>query len=404
MHLIDCAIQSLDRSKTYVIAVSFGVDSMVLLDACRRQRLTIAIAHVNYHRRVESNHEQSQLEQYAFTHDIPLYVLDVESLPLGNFQAKARDARYAFFSSLIQEGVAEFVLTAHHLDDHLETALFQQRRGGMYRKLGLESETTIHHVTVIRPFLDIKKEMIYAYQHMHTIPFSEDSSNQKLVYTRNRIRHEFQGWTDEQKQQLLQDINAHTNLSETKKDELKTVTTSFRVLIADYVQLDAFGQFLFWVSWFEKFGIRLEVTTSFLSRINRYIQSKKPNIVHPITKTCTLYKAYDHFALIDAALIQPIDRLLHRPESIDHLLYELQTQHFKGCPYPIVLRYGRAEDKQHIGQHHKSFRRLMIDWKVPLYLRTCYPVVTNPKQTLIWIPPYNQKTTDKSTQWVLFKV
>ena len=61
--------------------------------------------------------------------------------------------------------------------------------------------------------------------------------------------------------------------------------------------------------WFEKFGIRLGVTTSFLSRINRYIQSKKPNIIHPMNETCTLYKAYDHFAIIDAALIQPIDRL-----------------------------------------------------------------------------------------------
>jgi len=67
----------LDSTKTYVVAVSFGVDSMVLLDQCRRAGLSIIIAHVNYHRRDVSNLEQSQLEQYALQHDIPIYVLDV---------------------------------------------------------------------------------------------------------------------------------------------------------------------------------------------------------------------------------------------------------------------------------------------------------------------------------------
>ena len=404
MHPIDRAIQSLNRSKTYVIAVSFGVDSMVLLDACRRQGLTIAIAHVNYHRRVESNQEQHQLEQYAFTYDIPLYVLDVESLPLGNFQAKARDARYSFFSSLIQEGVADIVLTAHHLDDHLETALFQQRRGGMYRKLGLEFETSIHQVPVIRPFLHIKKESMYAYQHTHSIPFSEDSSNKKLTYTRNRIRYELQGWSDEQKRLLLEKIDAHNKHSERMQNELTNLKESHRISITDYVRRDAYSQFLLWVTWFAMHQVRMEVNASFLARIHRFIQSKKPNIVHPLNTTWTLYKAYDHFALIDASWFHPIDRLLHRPEAIHHPLYDLELRHFKACPYPLVFRYGRAEDSQQVGLVKKSFRRLMIDWKVPLYLRTCYPVVTNPKQTLIWIPPYNQKTTDKSTQWVIFKV
>jgi tRNA(Ile)-lysidine synthetase-like protein len=404
MHPIDRAIQSLDQSKTYLIAVSFGVDSMVLLDACRRQHVQLAIAYVNYHRRPESDYEQSQLEQYAFTYDLPLYILDVDSLPSGNFQAKARDARYSFFSSLIQKGIAHIVLTAHHLDDHLETALFQQRRGGMYRKLGLEYETSIHQVTIIRPLLNITKDRIYAYQRIHAIPFSEDASNKKLVYARNRLRHELQGWTDEQKQQLLERIDAHNNLYETKKNELLTMTASYRVLIADYVQLDAFSQFLFWVSWLGKQRIHLEVTTSFLARINRYIQSTKPNIVHPLNATWTLYKAYDHFALIDGSWLQPIDRLLHRPESMNHPLFDVQLRQFKGCPYPIVFRYGRAEDSQQLGLVKKSFRRLMIDWKVPLYLRACYPVITNSKNKFVCIPPYSQKTTESNTQWVFFKV
>ncbi len=404
MHPIDHAIQSLDRSKTYVVAVSFGVDSMVLLDACRRHDVQLVIAYVNYHRRPESDQEQSQLEQYAFTYDIPLYVLDVHSLPSGNFQANARDARYTFFASLIQEGIGHIVLTAHHLDDHLETALFQQRRGGMYRLLGLEKETTIHHVTVIRPFLTVTKHMIYAYQRMHAIPFSEDSSNNLRVYTRNRIRHELHSWTHDQKNQLLQLVDTHNDQQEQKVNALLTFTQSYRVLLTDYGQLDASSQFLFWVTWFGKHGIHHEVTTSFLVRMKRYMQSTKPNIVHPLNATWTLYKAYDHFALIDASWFHPIDRLLHRPDSIHHPLFDVHLSRFNGCPFPIVFRYGRQDDRQQMGLVTKSFRRLMIDWKVPLYLRACYPVITNSKNTHIWIAPYSQKTTEPNTQWVGFKV
>jgi len=127
----------LDKEKTYIVAVSFGPDSMALLHLLQQEHFKIEVAHVNYHLRKESDLEQSQLEQYCLQHDVPLHVLDVSSFPKGNLQEQARKIRYDFFKELAATLQAEGILTAHHQDDDLETAIMQHQRSMLYEYFGI---------------------------------------------------------------------------------------------------------------------------------------------------------------------------------------------------------------------------------------------------------------------------
>ena len=85
---------SLDKNKKYVIACSFGPDSMALLDAALKEGLDIVVAHVNYRKREASQQEQNNLIKFCDKHNVPLYVLDLKNQKAsGNFQTWARKKR-----------------------------------------------------------------------------------------------------------------------------------------------------------------------------------------------------------------------------------------------------------------------------------------------------------------------
>ena len=89
---------NLDKSKKYVIACSFGPDSMALLSAAIKEKLNIVVAHVNYRKREAAITEQQELTKFCDERNIKLYVLDLLNVKEeGNFQDWARRKRYEFF-------------------------------------------------------------------------------------------------------------------------------------------------------------------------------------------------------------------------------------------------------------------------------------------------------------------
>ena len=121
---------NLDKSNKYVVACSFGPDSMALLDAAIKEKLDIVVAHVNYRKREEALFEQQALEKYCQDRNIKIYVLDLlGEKHTGNFQEWAREKRYQFFSEVVLKEDAYAVLVAHQEDDLIETYLMQKTRG-----------------------------------------------------------------------------------------------------------------------------------------------------------------------------------------------------------------------------------------------------------------------------------
>ena len=123
-----------DPKSKYVVAVSFGPDSMALLNMLILEKVDVVVAHVNYHRRPESNYEEESLRKFSEQYKIPIEVLDTNGLtPDKNFQSWARKIRYDFFKKVADKYSANGVLVAHQEDDVIETYIMQKQRGNLVK-------------------------------------------------------------------------------------------------------------------------------------------------------------------------------------------------------------------------------------------------------------------------------
>lgn len=175
---------------TFLLAVSGGVDSMVLLDLFRSLNFGFQVAHVNYHLRGDdSNADQQLVQDYCTKHHINFHLYEVsekDERPQHSIQNWARNLRYAFFAQVRHEEKIDFLVTAHHLNDQLETFLINLSRGtGIKGLTGIPANDN----QILRPLLHFTKEELYDFANLHQIAFREDLSNKKNDYLRNRVRH-----------------------------------------------------------------------------------------------------------------------------------------------------------------------------------------------------------------------
>ena len=179
------------KDKKLLLAVSGGVDSMVLLDLFYKLRFDICIVHCNFQLRgKESDADEMLVRKTCQDSYIPYFIESFDTLEFAkenklSIQLAARKLRYDWFQEIISLGF-DYVLTAHHLDDNVETFLINFTRG-----TGLEGLTGIpaQNGNIIRPLLPFSREEIENYAQANQIQWREDSSNASDKYFRNKLRH-----------------------------------------------------------------------------------------------------------------------------------------------------------------------------------------------------------------------
>lgn len=180
------------KEKKLLLATSGGLDSMVMVYLFKKMNFDIAMAHCNFQLRgLESFGDQNFIEVYAETNKIPVFItqFDTENFAKDyklSIQVAARTLRYDWFYELLETKNYDYLLTAHHLDDNLETFLINLTRG-----TGLEGLTGIpeQNEQIIRPLLIFSRDEIKNYAKENNIQWREDSSNSSDKYLRNKIRH-----------------------------------------------------------------------------------------------------------------------------------------------------------------------------------------------------------------------
>lgn len=175
--------------KKLLLAVSTGVDSMVLLDLLEQQGANIGVAHVDHQLRPESKAEVDFLREYCEKRSIPFYLKVWEQPAKQNIEAAARAIRYDFFETLMAQENYDLLLTAHHGDDQLETLLMRMTRGGsLGGHAGIARQQKFGTGILLRPLLPFSKEALYQYAKKEQLVYFEDATNTSLDYFRNRIR------------------------------------------------------------------------------------------------------------------------------------------------------------------------------------------------------------------------
>ena len=167
----------------YVVAVSGGVDSVVLLDMLARQPGNhLVVAHVDHGiRGDESAADARFVKALARQYGVPFVSIALHLPPTASEEV-ARTARYDFLLKQAAEFKAQLV-TAHHQGDAVETVAINIARGTGWRGLAV-----FHRPEVYRPLVAMSKKQLYDYAMRHKLEWVEDATNGQDVYTRNRIR------------------------------------------------------------------------------------------------------------------------------------------------------------------------------------------------------------------------
>jgi len=173
----------------YVLAVSGGVDSMVLLDILsklevRNQKISLTVAHFDHGIRPDSREDRKLIEEITRRYKLP-FVYAEGALGEGASEEQARAARYKFLGDVQKNVQARGIITAHHLDDVVETATHNLLRGT--GRKGMSSLKSVDGI--IRPLLQVPKNHLLTYARDNGLAWREDSTNQDLRYKRNYIRH-----------------------------------------------------------------------------------------------------------------------------------------------------------------------------------------------------------------------
>lgn len=230
---IDLHFPFLKKGKS-LIAVSGGIDSVVLTHLCHQLGFDFSLCHCNFKLRgQESDDDEAFVKNLGKELQVPTYTTFFETEKFAkqhklSIQIAARDLRYQWFYELLENKSYDYVLTAHNTNDNLETFLINMTRGS-----GLKGFTGIPAINQqsIRPLLRFSRDEITLYAIKNEIVWREDKSNSSIKYIRNKIRHKILP--------VLKEINPHLleNFQKTIENlkESESIVDDFTKNISDQI-------------------------------------------------------------------------------------------------------------------------------------------------------------------------
>jgi len=224
-----------------LLAVSGGLDSVVLAHLCHAAKLDFSIAHCNFNLRgEESDGDEKFVVDLADSLEVEVYTESFNTIKYAensgiSVQMAARDLRYEWFTELRSSIQFDYTLTAHHANDNLETFLINLIRGtGPEGLAGIKTERD----TIVRPMLGFTRAEIESFARKRDYKWREDSSNASDKYLRNKIRHQIVPVMEEINPQLL---DSFAKTQEHLQESLDLVEDYISLLYPKLIQKDTYG-------------------------------------------------------------------------------------------------------------------------------------------------------------------
>jgi tRNA(Ile)-lysidine synthase len=376
-----------------LLAVSGGIDSMVMAWLFREAKVDHAIAHCNFLlRKEESDSDEEFVASWAASNNIRFHVTRFDTLSYAatrkiSVQMAARELRYDWFSSLLRNEGYDSLAVAHNLNDNVETFIINLTRGtGLSGLTGMKQ----HAGDVIRPLLFASRNQIAALAAEKNISYHEDSSNSQLKYTRNRIRHKVIPEMEKVNPGILSAITEtidHLSASREIVDASVTLLCNdlFRMKgdsaeadIARLESLNPSAPFLFEI--FRRFGLTPkqfpEVIALLRSGTGRYINTSTHRLLHDRGKIIItprneqpreeqIFYSVDEMRISglfsELRITEPSDETLPSSRLIASLDLDLVT-------FPVTVRPWQPGDRfMPLGMKNmKKISDFLIDLKVPV--------------------------------------
>lgn len=348
--------------KKFLLAVSGGVDSMVLCYLFEEYKVPYAIAHVNFKLRGnESDEDENFIREFALKREIPffLHVSNTKEYVEENkvsTQMAARDIRYSFLRETAKNNGYDYIVTAHHLNDQAETFFINLSRGtgidGLCGMKDLENN-------LFRPLLNFSKDEIIHFAQLMKIPYREDSSNNEDKYTRNKIRHHIIPLLEEinpsfinvfgKNISILKNVRDIHNqyIRKFKKELVKKTEYGFEIELKEILKLDFPSHILFEL--LQPFHFNLDIAESIIR--NSHDESGKR------------FFSASHRIIISRGIII-ITKLL--PNELETYLLE---DYKNNITEPISLNFTETTPDEEINSNFNLAYFDLDKIKKPLYIR-----------------------------------
>ncbi len=390
-----------------LLAISGGVDSMVLLHIMNQLPYKFEVAHVNYDLRgVDSQKDEELVRAVCMDLKVRLHVRKVgpqEWQDGHSIQMAARSIRYRWFETLMQDHQLQYIVTAHHANDNFETSLFNLVRGtGIQGLRGMRTATE----KIRRPLLDLTKQELVDYASKEKISWREDESNNTDKYQRNKIRHRVIPVLHEINPSLISTFK-HSRRRFLGLEEL--LNLEVKKLRDTKIQVNN-GLTIVNLDWLEDDDRSFVLLTELLKPFQFHLLEVE-NIIRAKKQPGTTFYSEKYCASVDRGqlLISETGELKLRPLllqglgkfkieggeldiSLERVDYEISSHSnvamFDAAKmnFPLVLRPWLPGDKlQPLGMTgSKKVSDLLIDAKVPLALKKRVLVLTS-GEDLCWL-------------------
>lgn len=412
-----------DSTAKVVVAVSTGVDSMVLLHLLVKilGPARVVVAHVNHELRSQSQDEEAYLREVCHRQQLQLVVKHwhVQDHPTSGIETAARQFRYTFFAEVMAQTGAPWLVTAHHQNDQAETILMKLTRGGQLSQLtGMAWQRPFAAGQLIRPLLDMSKEELRHYAQTQHIRWFEDVTNQSLEIQRNQFRHQILPMMQEINPQVLTHISAYREqLADVLAVSQAWVTEQLRQLTDEQGTITvptgpASQRRLILQGWLEQTHGLISVRQDQIHQLDELTQnSHKPQATYPLENGIQVVKRYQRLKLQRQKSDNSTDGNVHVKATVLELNHwythaqaltfgvfddipesengQSQASELWLAPeqWPLKVRSWRSTDQVRLKNgHHQRVRRLLIDRKVPQEVRQQYPVVVDDTDQVIWVP------------------
>lgn len=413
-----------------LVAISGGVDSTVLAHLCKTCDINFALAHCNFNLRAdESDEDQEFVEDLAEELGVSLFFHSFDTVEAAEERSKsiqltARELRYGWFEELVTKYNFDFLFSAHHLNDRVETTIFNFLRGGGVS--GLRSIQEINKY-IARPLISFTRKDIELYAILNNIAWREDSSNKNTKYTRNYIRHEIiprfddvhENWEKaiensytrlEQSEAILKDLayTIHLNLEFQDFTVDQFMTAVRKPVLLEY----ALKKYGFTFPQCQDFFRKIKSNTPYAS-----IKSGNYNLVLDRGLIKLIKKATSSQETL--ILTKPSDEAsgetFHIATSIiQRDVFEIQQDvnnayfDLKNIEFPISISTWQEGDYfVPFGMRgKKKISDFFIDQKIPKHLKSIIPILKDANGEVIWIAGHRQsnkfKITKKTNKVLIF--
>ena len=408
-----------------VVGCSTGPDSMALVDMLIKIRnkynLNIIIAHVNHNVRRQSFEEADFIKEYCNSNNIIFESMIIEEYGDDNFHNEARNIRYNFFDNIVHKYNANYLMTAHHGDDLIETILMRIVRGSNLNGYGgFKNIVDMGDYKIVRPLIYYTKSELEEYDRENNVKYYIDESNSKDKYTRNRYRKYILPFLKSEERDVhLKFLKFSNSLYDASRFINSFTAAAVKRTIADDTLL--IDKFLL-----EDDFIKKEILYTLLSKyyqddlvlindkhidlIFRLINSRRANSFINLPNNVVARKEYNKLIItrdvneissyeieFDKYVLLPNKHFIETIDFTTNNSNNICRLNSNEIALPLIVRSRKLGDKIKIKglNGSKKVKDIFIDSKISLNDRDLWPIVVDSFGNVVWIPGIKKSKFDK---------